>query len=366
MTYKLRLESLKKYLLNKSWNFFSFTEKLSKISLVIEEEKFELIIPNSEEMLDYNSRIKDLICSLSFLEERNQTEIYEEIRNIGFDLMKFRFVAKQTKAGTIPLTDFVGVLNNVRNLITYSACSEIEPRSQYRGKLFSDAKELVENCEFAQTEAGSFVISIRVPLGKTYISKIDEDNDYLRDLGRKTITRIIDGINDAEQLSLDDEAEFRQSYDKKLNKNVCEAISRILIKEEGFDVEINAKWDSSIKPEKDLPKHSKIQSKMHFIKFNKMATYLKKIHEPEEITIYGTIKKLQRQEMDSESEKKLITIDVPSLKRNVYLYLKEDDHKSACNAYRDSSKVKVTGKLNKKTQHWFLDNPTNFNLINNQ
>ncbi|MBT7331859.1 hypothetical protein HN799_01150, partial [Candidatus Woesearchaeota archaeon] len=161
-------------------------------------------------------------------------------------------------------------------------------------------------------------------------------------------------------------AEFRQSYDKKLNKNVCEAISRILIKEEGFDVEINAKWDSSIKPEKDLPKHSKIQSKMHFIKFNKMATYLKKIHEPEEITIYGTIKKLQRQEMDSESEKKLITIDVPSLKRNVYLYLKEDDHKSACNAYRDSSKVKVTGKLNKKTQHWFLDNPTNFNLINNQ
>ena len=220
----------------------------------------------------------------------------------------------------------------------------------------------MDNCEFAQTELGSFVVSIRIPLGKTYLASIDEDNEYLKDLGRKTIARLIEGINEAENISLEDEDLFRQNYDKKLNKNVCEAISKILQNEDGFNIEINAKWDVISIPETNLPNHSKIEAKELYQKLKRIASYLKKIHEPEEITVIGTIKKLETQDKDPATEKKLITIDVPNLKRKVYLFITEMDHILACDAYRDKTKIRVTGTLNKKTQHWYLDNPSNFRI----
>ncbi|MDD5181831.1 MAG: hypothetical protein PHC66_01515 [Candidatus Nanoarchaeia archaeon] len=362
MVSRLRLESLKRYLRLTGWVTRDYTLKLLKIHKQIAEENLEMIIPNTEDILDYNSRIKDIIQSLSVIDNKEFESLYEEIANIGYDLMKIRFDATKTEEGTIPLGDFVGAINNVKTMIMYGACSEIQTKSQYR-KPFDDAKFLVDNCEFAQTEFGSFVISIRVPLGKTYLVPIDEDNEYLKDLGRKTIARLIEGINEVEQVSIEDEEAFREGYDKKLNKNVCEAISHILQNEEGFNVEITAKWDNTLPLETELPNHSRIEARSLYQKFNKIASYLKKIHEPEEITITGNIKKLETQDKDLQTEKKLITIDVPSLKRKVYLYITEQEHISACNAYRDKARVQVTGTLNKKTQHWCLDNPSNLRIL---
>ena len=363
MASRLRLESLKKYLKLTEWNTHEYTSKLIKVHKLFGDENIELIIPNSELILDYKSRIIDVIQSLSVIENKDFDSLYEEIANIGYDLMKMRFEATKTEQGTIPLGDFVGAINNVKTMLMYGACSEIQTKSQYR-KPFDDAKNLVDNCEFAQTEFGSFIISIRVPLGKTYLVQIDDDNEYLNDLGRKTVARLIEGINEAEQVSIEDEEFFRQNYNKKLNKNVCEAISNILQNEEGFNVEINAKWDSTLPQDTELANHTKIEARNSYQKFNRIASYLKKIHEPEEITIIGNIKKLETQDRDTQTEKKLITIDVPFLKRKVYLHITEQEHTSACNAYRDRARVQVTGTLNKKTQHWCLDNLSNFRVLN--
>ncbi len=362
MTFKLKLDNIKNYLSKHDWNFISSQDKFIKINKQFEEQ-INLLIPNTEDLIDYSSRIKDLIEALAVLENRNPQDIQEEIKNKGYDLMKIRFVANNTKGGTIPLNDFIGVMNNVKKMITFGACSEIQEKSQYR-KPFNDAKELVENCEFAQTEAGSFVISIKVPLGRTYLIEIDDDNGYLNDLGRKTVARLIQGIKEVEELEVEDENVFRNDYNKKLNKNVCEAIANLLKDENGFNVNFLVKWDSTELSDQELPIEAEIKSSQYFKKFNKMANYLKKIPEEETITIMGIIKKLQRQKVDQNTERKLITIDVPALKRKVYLYLNDEDHRNACNAYREGYKIKVRGLLNKKTQHWFLDNPTNFEIMN--
>ncbi len=362
MNSQIKVMNLKKYLQEKDWQISPINQQFNKITKTIDNEQVVIQIPIREDLPDYNSRIKDVIGTISLLEDLSFAEVYDNIRNIGYDLMKIRFEASKTSDGTIPLNDFVGAINNVRKMLTFGACSEIQEKSQYR-KPFNDAQDLIESCEFAQTEAGSFVISIRIPLGKTYLIEIDEDNTYLKDLGRKTITRIVDGIKEAEELNIESEEIFRENYNKKLNRNVCEAISKILMEEEGFNVDINVKWDSTEGSEENLPTRVEVKSSDHFKKFNKMASYLKKIPEEENITVIGIIKKLQRQEVDQNTEKKLITLDVLSLKRKIYVYLNDDDHREACNAYREGQRVSITGLLNKKTQHWFLDNPRGFKIL---
>ena len=359
MSYNIELKHLLMYIKSKNWDTQKFTEKLQK--LIIEPE-VELIIPSTEDIPDYESRMNDLIYSLSIMEDKPSEVIIEQMKNIGYDLMKIRFIANATEEGTMPLMDFADVINNVKRLITYSACSEIQSKSQYR-RPFNDAKLLVENCEFVKTEAGSFVISIRVPLGKTYLETINTDNKYLEDLGRKSVIRLISGINEAEKLDITSTDKFVKEYDNKLNRNVCEAVSSILRNEVGFDMEINLKWDPSTPPEKIYPTMSKIESKKYYTKFNKMAALLKKIPETKDVIIKGRIKRLITQETSPKQEKQLITIDVSNLKRKVYLYLNENENRIACNAYRDKKLVEVNGKLNKKIQHWVLDNPKNFKII---
>ena len=364
MTSQIKLENFRKYIEMNDWEINSLIGKFMKIKKQFHEDLITLLIPNTEELKDYEPRMKDIIGTIAELQGKEFKDLFEEIRNIGYDLMKIKFVANKTEKGTIPLNEFIGAMKNVKNLIMFGACSEIQQKSQYK-RPFNEAQFLVKNCEFAQTEVGSFVISIRVPLGKTYLFKIDDDNKYIKDLGRKTVTRIVEGIREAEELTIENEKDFIENYDKKLNRNVCQAISNILMEKEGFNVDINVKWDSTEVSEQQPPVKVEIKSYQYFKKFNQMASYLKKTPEEENITITGLIKKLQKQEVDSTTEKKIITVDVLSLKRKVYLHLNEEDHRSACNAYKEGQRIQVTGLLNKKTQHWFLDNPTKFQILPN-
>ena len=215
MASQIKVTNLKKYLQEKGWEILAANLSFNKITKAIGDEQIILQIPIRESLPDYQSRVKDIIETIATLENLSSEEVHENIKNIGYDLMKIRFEAAKTSEGTIPLNDFVGAINNVKKILTFGACSEIQEKSQYR-KPFNDAQELIDNCEFAQTEAGSFVISIRVPLGKTYLITLDDDNSHLRDLGRKTVARLVEGIKEAEDMTIDDEETFRENYNKKL------------------------------------------------------------------------------------------------------------------------------------------------------
>lgn len=363
MEHNISPENLHKYLQINSWTLGAYNDKFDRASKQYDGESFDLVIPKTKDLPEFESRVRDILNSLGALENCSPTVIAEKIANIGYDLMKIRFIAAETKEGTIPLQYFIGAINNVKQFLTYGACAEIQPKSQYRGKIFEDAKHLIDNCQFAQTEIGSFKIIIRVPLGKTYLPSIDEDNEYLRDLGRRTIVRLIEGIREAEQLPVEDENIFRETYNKKLNRNVCDAITKMISREDGFDLEITTNWDGVQPPMEELDSEAEIQAQTHFRKFTRMASWLKKINEDEDTTIRGYVEKLHLRGRATPSESRLITIDVPSLKRKVYLHLNPDDYHTAVQSHDPPQMVEVIGRLNKKTQHWVLDNPTNFRVV---
>lgn len=321
-----------------------------------------IFIPKREELLDYDYRINDLIISLGKLEGREPNQIRDDIMNIGYDVMKFRFIAPETEKGTFPLIDFEKSIENIKNMIKFGACSQIKEESQFR-RPFNHATELVENCEIGQTERGSFVIMVRIPSKEKYLGDEEDQPEYLQELGQKTIIRLIDGIQEAEDLEIENEAEFKESYNKKLNKNVCGAISRLIEDQEGFNVKINARWDISNTPEDGVRNESEIKGDQHIQKFNRMKGYLEKIPETQTVTVRGLINIMKHEDINSPEEKRLIIINDSTLKKRIYVRLSSANYTSACNAHRDTKRVQVRGYLNKKQVHWVLDNPTNFRII---
>ena len=359
---EITVKKLNEYLTNKGWKINTFNENLDKIFL--EKEKIEIVIPNKESLLDYQTRIDDLLVSLSTIEDKEKEEIADSIINFGYDLLKMRFANNPVKDGAIPLEYANMVIKQIVDVIKYSACSEIFPQSRYKTP-YKEARELIKNCELAQTEVGSFIIKIRIPLDDTYLKKQKIKKEFIEDLGRKTINRLIDGLDNVDKIDVSSEAKFEETYDEKLNKNVCDAMSRLLVdKEEGLSLEISARWNTEKELKQKLKSFTKIDSSKYYQKFKKMGVLLEHIPDTKEILIEGKIQDLKRQqEEDVKYEKRLIHIFSTDQKKMIYILLNEADYKRACDAHRDKKPIKIKGILIQKKGRWFLENPKNFEII---
>jgi hypothetical protein len=358
--YKLKavnLEALRKYLKSEGWILNK--SKLDNLDEAIKNET-KIFIPNNEEIIDYFEHIQRTIKTLAILKKTKPELILDNMINEGYSTLKFRFDSSNPHLGTIPLIYGEKAVKDIKRILIFSACSAINAKSQYR-QPYKEAKILAENCELAQTEVGSFIVSVRVP------SEIimDKKEDHIKNLGINTISQLIGGINEIETLDIKDEKSFKETYDKKLSKNVCDAISELLIKEEGINLDISTQWDPSKKIKLEA-QTMRIIAKKYFKKINMISNYLKTIPENENITITGIINKMYIENLINKTQKQsknLIQIRSDDKKRNIKLLVNISNHHKACKAYDEGKIVKVTGVLKKRENSWYLDDAGDLEIV---
>ena len=175
---KIPIELLRNYLLSKSWEISDFNELLEKaVSTDPNLKEVFLIIPKREDLIDYTFRLNLIIRSLSTLENRPESVITQDImKQPGYDILKIEFSSEITQNGTFPLMDMVINMKEIENLIEYSACSEINEGFSFK-KIFDDAKSLTKFANFAQTEIGSFIVNIQIPIGDPYFQLVQGGNE---------------------------------------------------------------------------------------------------------------------------------------------------------------------------------------------
>ncbi len=363
---RIKLYKLKKYLEKNDWVIEEGKfPNLKKAYKKIHGEEIKIHIPEREDLVDYETLLNSVVRSLSQIEERNYEDVLEDISLIGYSLLKIRISSKETEEGNILLEHAIGSIEKIRDIIKYEACSVIEPRSDYR-KAFQEAIILSDSCELGQTEFGSFVIKIRIPSDDIYFDKLKNKEDYVSDLGIKTISRLMEGILEVNNLNLDDEEQFKKNYTKNLNKRVCQKMSNLLVKEDGFDLELTAKWDPSKKEEtKTLLKFIRVDSQKYFKKFGKMSVYLEKIPEEEKIVISGKILdyKLKESKKGITFDKDYIKLYSKDKKRNIHLLLDSSTHEIIGDAIKKKLNIEIEGILiQRENGFWYLEKPHNLKL----
>ena len=356
MGYNLKLGNIKRYLQFKGWAISDYGNLAYKINIILEEETYDIIIPKKETLPDYGFRVQQLIESLSAIEKRNANEIIADIDNIGFDIMQFRFISEKFDY-TMPLSNFAVAVDKIKDIIKFEACSELNLASSYTNP-YPEARDLVAHCEIAQTAKGSYVVNVLVPLGETYLEMTNE-TEYLRHLGRRTIARTLTGIKETESLDLTDAEYFKNNYDKKLNKNTCQALKELTDELKEAKLEMNAKWDFSKVSIIAQPSSVRI-SGSDKDKFAIMENYLVSMPEDERKRIKGKIIDLKR---DRENyREQTITIYDENLNRNITIELKENDYRKAIQFYESIAEVELKGVLKMKNNRWSLEEYTEFNI----
>lgn len=331
-------------------------------------EPIQAVIPANENFKDYGIRVKELIDSLAILEERPIENIIIDIVSPSVDRLQVRIVSSLSKDGTLPLGYASKLISGLKDLLVAAACVEENPLPFYK-KATKNAYNYADNCRFAQTKAGSFIITIESIL-PTYSQLELFDSEYAEPFSRRVIKRIQKGIGYVEQSVNEGEISIiTDTYKYGLNANMCEALLKLKFEQFDVDLEYYVDWSKNFPKPKDVPKIAKITGNKAYGFIESAAKILRDSDESVKRDIVGKVVRLTALDLEDEendnSANRYITIQTlindKSLKVNIPLSI--EDYKLACDAHRDNKDVKIHGIIERVGNRWQLMSPERFQIL---
>jgi hypothetical protein len=96
-------------------------------------EDIEIILPRERSSPDFSRQMNGALRTLSDLQQRKQELIADDIKLVGFDVMRSRIPNSIVVDDTIKIEVAKGYINGVRNLLAVTATTELQPDPFFSG-----------------------------------------------------------------------------------------------------------------------------------------------------------------------------------------------------------------------------------------
>ncbi len=121
------------------------------------------LVPASGNYRDFPLHVQEIVSALGGVEQRPASEVLRDILSPTCDLVRFRLDSVETRTGTIEL-GFVGrFIQNLRNLLVFAACGELQRRPFFAHPL-RQTIPLVDRWRMRPCQDGSFAVDVEIPL----------------------------------------------------------------------------------------------------------------------------------------------------------------------------------------------------------
>ena len=350
----VRLQDVRAYLLAHGWQF----KALSRSQLLRFDgpnddagEPIVQVIPASDQASDFRPRVAELVGALSAIEQRDPEVVLRNILRSGFDSVRVRVDATDTRAGTLPLSFAPKFAGSARDLMVFSACTEISPRSYYP-RAMKQALEFAEKCRIAPGPPGSFVVFIEAPIAPPI--NADQLARGTAPIERRVINRLAIALAAVTNLVRTGTVSSQQAT-PVVSANFCDAI--LGMKPRGdvtLDLEISR---SPAWPEPNSESARFRYETGAFDTIESFARALRSTYAPERRRFVGRIIKLSGDDPVGGMEGELIAtmrVDPPSSLRHVHLSLDPTMYRLACDAHRDGRVMEAEGILDRVGKRWQL------------
>ncbi|WZL82727.1 hypothetical protein QBE53_06345 [Vallitaleaceae bacterium 9-2] len=346
-------------LLHKNPNLYVYEKLFEEYS-----KSYKIVFPSSIEFDDYTDKVRNVVRTLSVLQNDTQPSIIRNILNTSKDVLSLRLISSSASNGSIPLELASRLVSGIKELIIYSVCNETRPIPVVP-RMTKDSMKYANEFRFAQTQKGSFIVNIEthdifedgIQLG------VDGMHDY--PMTRKAIERIQKGF---ELIStVNDEEDLQDiSYRIGLNANMCDAILDITSYQGDIEIESRVSWANYMPQSKEIPVRVPLRTD-DFAVMKRLSDFYRNEENYIEVDIVGYVSTLHKKWVDykeNRAKDRVITIvwNVEGSTHYVKTQLNEEEYTLACDAHRDSRPVEISGTLDKSRNRWFLENPHGFNV----
>lgn len=123
-----------------------------------DSDPLELILPSKETYTDVKERVRQVVASLSQIEDRQFEEVCADLVATNADSVLVRLQVS-SETDSIPISHASGHIKAIRNLLLYAGCSEIQARPHFEQPLAASF-DLLAGFEFCHTYRGSFGFEI--------------------------------------------------------------------------------------------------------------------------------------------------------------------------------------------------------------
>lgn len=318
-----------------------------------DSDQLELILPAKDQYTDVQERIRQVVASLSEIEDRQFEEVCADLIATNADSLLVRLQISPN-ADSIPVADAARHVKAIRNLLLYAGCSEIRARPHFEQPLTASF-ELLAGFEFCHTYRGSFGFEVSNAIIKP-TSTIELFDTPIR---RRMVERIARGMQLLDEAVANEDPDVLiKSYEYGLNARMCDALSDIGLEGQiAFDIGID--WAASLAPSEDVlafQDHVIGEAQISLLKY---ASEQLKVVTPKWERVDGLVVNLHCAADPKEGHaRRTVAVRAEHPEHGIIevkLSLGSEWYLLAIDAHSKGKKISATGELQRKGNTWSLD-----------
>jgi hypothetical protein len=307
---------------------------------------------------DYALRMAELIDVLARVEGRSFLEILNDLLIPPGDRIRFRIFSESTRSGTISLEDSIRLRQATKQLVLASAHAALKPQRHFARLAQAPALELLQECRETQTERGSYVASLLVPVTPP-VGSLELEEPYAR---RVTQTLMGALVETAGSIEAGEPGILLERAQVGVSSNFLAALAEMRPSGERSFVEIDMSW-SRERPAPRLPRANVRFEQGVFGMFTEAARALRETTPVTGQEIEGFVVRLERPEKDEPGEVVIAAQLEDYGSAKVHVRLSAPAYALAANAHRDGLRVRVLGTLTKTGRRFELREPSGFEVL---
>ena len=351
MIKNIPISRVQRFLASARWEkTFSQENTLEIWKTQYEEKFFEILLPLRDNFLDFSQKYMQVFDELCSRYNKDIEGIINLINGMTIDVVQVRAKGSDLYDGSIPMGEGVDLFVNAKELMMAAALAANKKKKMFLGSLPDMTTAFLNSLFFGQTEIGSYVVNIKVPINTS--TSLDPENleddglgvdsTYSRKVtktlseGLKSLRRTVTEFNNSR-----DETIFIETVEHGVSSNLCDAIVGISNKISKREIAIAVRYPVNI--------DENIEELVEFRKddievIERISSVFKEETTQQDVTISGYVSKLHR---DEKEEAGNITLKafLDGAEKSVKISLDKDDYEKAIIAHEKKCQLKCTGFL---------------------
>ncbi|MBR8223700.1 hypothetical protein [Burkholderia ambifaria] len=350
------------YLVATGWTNSGPYGKFALIWHRADRDDAQVLLPTSEEAVDFWDRMADAVESLARVEQRSITEVIEALSGHFGDTIRIRVIHDDVEVGTIPAIDGVALNEQALALLTAASMSYLTKR-HYHQRPTALTNAFLETLRLGQTERGSYVVNLFAalppsPIGQPPLDGVPMTNNVITNLtsGLKALTRAI-GVKGKQK---DVHKALDEAVSEGASANMCDALVGLSGSQRtrDFEVLITASRPGGYVPPPVTFKFSKEKVE----RLAKASEYYRRDYTAKSKVVQGYIKRLDRPHGE-EHGSIWVAAQVDGVEKLVEIDLGPVDYKNAIAAHLADEEVQCSGDVLIKARSAVLLTPTRFKVL---
>ena len=324
-----------------------------------------VLVPASTKFADYPIRILQLAEIVGRTEDRRPSAVLADLSLAAVDLIRVR-LPRSYEDHSLALDTGVDLLSGSRKLLLAAACSAVRPQGRFRAGSHERASTYIASVRLGQTEPGSFVINLRVPVSPS-LAEPDQTHLFAPPFERRANRTLVAGLRAArEATDLVNRGDHIRAFDQRVpdgvSANLCTAVAELI--DVGGGLEVSVSW-ALTRPESE--EHDEQRVTVTFQPpdapvLREAAQILSDRQERVDERIDGCVSALARDLSEPEGRATIKAV-VDGALASVKADFSPSEYSRIVRAHDNRWSVSLEGDLRREGHRWHLSNPRDLTVM---